>query len=59
MPFPQTVPTDRQIALGILGVGAMLLVFWVLFTYLERYAERKEKELEKELEELEESGEVY
>ncbi|WP_297464859.1 hypothetical protein [Thermococcus sp.] len=27
----------------------MLLVFWVLFTYLEQYAERKEKELEKSL----------
>ncbi len=57
--FPQTVPTDRQIALGILGVGAMLFVFWALLTYLEHYAEKKEKELEKELEELDEEGEVY
>jgi len=56
---PHSVPTDRGIILGTLGLLVMALLYWAFSRWLRKYAERKEKELEEEVKELEEGGRVY
>ncbi|AMQ18559.1 hypothetical protein [Thermococcus peptonophilus] len=56
---PQSVPTDRGIILGTLGLIIMAVLYWALSRWMDKYAERKERELEEEMKELEDEGKVY
>lgn len=56
---PQSVPTDRGIILGTLGLFLMAVLYWALSPWMKSYAERKERELEEEAKKTEETGRVY
>jgi len=56
---PQSVPTDRGIILGTLGLLGMALFYWAFSRWLKKHAERKEEELGEEVKELEGEGRVY
>lgn len=56
---PQSVPTDRGIILGTLGLLLMAVLYWALSRWMKSYAERKERELEEEAKKTEETGRVY
>ncbi|MDI3476153.1 MAG: hypothetical protein PWQ79_2156 [Thermococcaceae archaeon] len=56
---PQSVPTDRGIILGTLGLLLMAVIYWALSRWMKSYAERKERELEEEAKKTEETGRVY